>query len=487
MICEEKNMVGNFAFPSLIKYFEELSAIPRASYNEDGVAEYLCNFAKARGLEYYRDAANNVLINAPATKGREGDAAILLQGHTDMVCEKNAGVEHDFSRDGLKLYVKDGWLRAEGTTLGADDGIAVASMLCILDGGVESHGPLQCLFTASEEVGLDGVKAFDYDKIYARRMINMDSADESLIIAGCTGGQRSSVSFESKVEKTFAPFVAQINITGLFGGHSGEDIDKGRANANKLMGRVLYELMKNSSLGLDIISVEGGTKDNAIPRECVAVVAVNDAESLKKGIAKLEATLGEGLSEDDKDFAIGVSVISENTEVEALEAELAKKIVFVMHTVANGVLDMNHNVKGIVEWSRNLGIVKCDADVAELVFSSRSSFESRIDAAAAELDSYAELIGASVRHYNRYPGWSYAEKSEIRDAYSKAYKELFGKAPEITVIHAGLECGFISEAVQGMDIISCGPVILNLHSPDEALNLASFERFFSVVKKVIEG
>ncbi|MBQ9132794.1 MAG: M20/M25/M40 family metallo-hydrolase, partial [Clostridia bacterium] len=169
-------MIENFAFPKLVKYFEELSAIPRASYNEEAVAEYLCEFAKARGLEYYRDAADNVLINAPATEGRESTPAFLLQGHTDMVCEKNAGVEHDFSRDGLKLYVEDGWLRAKGTTLGADDGVAVAAMLCVLDGGVESHGPLQCLFTASEEVGLDGVKAFDYGRIYARRMINMDSA-----------------------------------------------------------------------------------------------------------------------------------------------------------------------------------------------------------------------------------------------------------------------------------------------------------------------
>ncbi len=472
----------NFEYPVLMRYFEEISAIPRASYKEERIADYLCEFAKARGLEYYRDTTNNVLINAPATVGCEDIPALLLQGHTDMVCEKNAGYEHDFERDALKLYEKDGWIRAEGTTLGADDGVAVAIMLYVLDGGVERHGALQCLFTASEEVGLDGVKAFDYSKIYARRMINMDSAEEKQIIAGCAGGQRTSMTFDVKTEGVNAWNLARIRISGLFGGHSGEDIDKGRANANKLMGRVLYEVLGDEH----IVSISGGTKDNAIPRECEAVITCSDFCDLQKGVRRMEKELSCGLSNDDKGFKLEADLMG-GGEVECVDTATARNTVFIMHTVDNGIFDMNHNISCIVEWSRNLGIVRCDARGAELVFSTRSSFEARLDLSERELDSYANLLGAAVRHYNRYPGWSFSPESKLRDAYVSAFEELYGEKPEITVIHAGLECGFISEAVPNMDILSCGANVRDLHSPDERLEKASFARTFKVIKKIIES
>ena len=471
----------NFEFSGLLGYFEAISDIPRASYKESKIADYLCDFAKSRGLEYYRDGTNNVLINAPATKGCESAPALLLQGHTDMVCEKNAGVEHNFDTDPLELYEENGWIRARGTTLGADDGVAVAIMLYILDGGVERHGPLQCLFTASEEVGLDGVKAFDYSRIYARRMINIDSPDEAEVIAGCAGGQRSSMTFEVSA-KTVRADVAQITVSGLYGGHSGEDINRGRANANKLMGRVLYRLLDGD---VQLVSIHGGTKDNAIPRECVATVAVADRKDVEKKIEKLRDELACGMSEDDKNFSLTLEFLGER-ETEIIDDTCAKKVVFVMHTVANGVFEMNHNVSGLVEWSRNLGIVSCDKNGAELVFSSRSSYEARIELSEAELDDYASALGASVRHYNRYPGWSFAPTSEIRDCYVNAFERILGVTPEITVIHAGLECGFISRAVPNMDIISCGPQVKDLHSPDEALNKDSFQRFFKVIKHIIE-
>lgn len=473
----------NFAYPRLMKYFEEFSEIPRASYHEEKIAEYLCDFAKARGLEYYRDKANNVLINKAATSGCEDREAILLQGHTDMVCEKNADSSHDFDKDGLELYEENGWIRARGTTLGADDGVAVAVMLYILDGGVERHGALQCLFTSSEEVGLDGAKSFDYSRIYARRMINMDSADETQIIAGCAGGQRSSLTLESEAQTVNASATLKISIGGLFGGHSGEDIDKGRTNANKLMGRVLHSVFTD---GTHLVGIDGGTKDNAIPRECTATVATYDPNAVEQKILALEPLLRQGMCDDDRDFYLRAERVG-GGETRVMDTDTARKLIFLLHTVDNGIFDMNHSIPGIVEWSRNLGIVHGDADGAELVFSARSSFESRIDASAAELDSYADILGASVRHYNRYPGWSFAPGSEIREAYVRAFESVCGGKPEITVIHAGLECGFISEAVPDMDIISCGPVVQNLHSPDERLNKASFERFFTVIKKVIEA
>ena len=476
-------ILENFAYPKLLNFFCEISAIPRASYKEDKIAEYLCNFAEKRGLQYYRDKANNVLINAPATSGYENVPALLLQGHTDMVCEKNEGVEHDFDTQGIELYEKDGWIRAKGTTLGADNGVAVAVMLCVLDGEVSGHGPLQCLFTSSEEVGLDGAKSFDYEKIYARRMINMDSADESMIIAGCAGGLRSSVTFDVKTEKTFAKSLVSIKIKGLFGGHSGEDIDKGRANANKLMGRVLDFVFDEKT---QLVSICGGTKDNAIPRECEVVVAVEDAFDLESKLEFLRRILHDGASADDKNLSLEASVLATNQEVSVIDRATAEKIIFILNTVANGIFAMNNEVEGLVEWSRNLGVVNCDVNDAEIVFSSRSSFESRIDASAKELDSYARQLDARIRHYNRYPGWNYAPKSNVREAYIEAYRALYGQIPSVTVIHAGLECGFISQAVPDMDIISCGAVVLDLHSPDERLNVASFERFYAVIKMIIE-
>ena len=312
-------------------------------------------------------------------------------------------------------------------------------------------------------------------------MINMDSADETQIIAGCAGGQRTNMTF-GVTARTVTAEIASVRISGLFGGHSGEDIDKGRANANKLMGRVLYEIMDND---VKLVKIHGGTKDNAIPRECEAIITVSDRYALEDKLKKLSEDIRRGLSDSDKHFSLELTIIGEK-EVEYIDEDTARKIVFLMHTVSNGVFDMNHNVSGIVEWSRNLGVVNCDGKGAELVFSARSSFESRIDASEAELDDYARMLGASACHYNRYPGWRFAPVSDVRDAYIAAFESLFGLKPEVTVIHAGLECGFISEAVPDMDIISCGAVVRDLHSPDERLNKVSFERFFKVIKKFIE-
>ena len=480
-------VIKNFAYEGLMRYFEEISAIPRASYKEEKIADYLCNFAKERGLEYYRDVNNNVLINAPATAGMENSPAILLQGHTDMVCEKNEGVEHDFDNDGLKLYEEDGWIKAEGTTLGADNGVAVAVMLYVLDGGLERHGAIQCLFTSSEEVGLDGAQSFDYSRVYARKMINMDSADEKLIIVGCAGGMRTNFSFDVTSEEIVAPALVKLSVKGLMGGHSGEDIDKGRANANKLMARLLAKILADAEIDARIVSIYGGSKDNAIPRECEAELSVSDIDRLGDVITVEAEKLSHGLSDFDKNLSVGIKVIGRDTKVACPDKATAEKLVNFIVCVPNGVFEMNYSVEGIVEWSRNLGVVTFDAGKAECVFASRSSFESRIDASGEQLDAFAALIGANVRHYNRYPGWNFAEVSPLRDAWSASCEKILGTKPEILAIHAGLECGFIKQAVPDMDIISAGPIIFDLHSPDERLDKKSFERFFTVVKDVLEN
>lgn len=468
-------------------FFEEISAIPRATYHEEEIARYLCDFARKRGLEYYTDELHNVLIKKKGSRGRECEPALLLQGHTDMVCEKNEGVEHNFLTDGIELQMTaDGWLKANNTTLGADNGVAVAVMLYVLDGadgGLESNPPIECLFTVSEEVGMEGAYGFDYSKISARRMINMDSADEALIIAGCSGGERTTLSLTPEKQKPSGRAL-KISIKGLAGGHSGEDIHRDRANANKLMGRVLLSLEQGIDFSLS--SVDGGSKDNAIPREAIAVITTEQCEETVRAIELLAEKIAPELSPDDSGFALSAEECAMPEYV--FDGEAKEKIIFLLATVPNGIFAMNHSIENLVEFSRNVGVVRTDNESGkiEILFSARSPKPSQLVASAEQISAYAKMLGMNVKNGMAYPGWVYAERSRIRDAYSEIYAEIYGKKPEITAIHAGLECGVIKKNIPDMDIISCGPIVINLHSPDEALNVASFERFFSIIKRLIE-
>ena len=480
-------LLSDFKYKGLIEYFEKISAIPRPSFHEEKIAEYICNFAKQRNLFYIRDEYNNVFVRLPATKGREGEDAILLQGHTDMVCEKNADVEHDFMLEGIDLYEDGGYIRARGTTLGADNGVAVAIMLYILDGAegyISSHPTIECLFTATEEKGLIGAAGFDFSVVEAKRMINLDSADDSEIIVGCAGGERSELSFSFKTEKTALP-CAKISVKGLFGGHSGEDINRGRANANKIMGRVLNSLLQSRELSL--ASVCGGSKDNAIPRECEAVVACEELESIEKKINELYFEISSELSAEDGAFSLSFEKLDAK-EREVLSCEDSQKIIFVMATVPDGVLKMSSEIDGMVEFSRNLGIVDVDArsGKAELVFMARSAKDSQIKASSEQICAYADILGGSVNIASSYPGWDGSPESPLCKRYSQAYAELFGAECRVSVIHAGLECAIIKKLCPALDIISCGAIVLDLHSPDEALEIASFERFFSVISHILE-
>ncbi len=482
-------MLSNgFAYPGLMKYFERISQIPRPSYHEEKIADYLCEFARERGLECYRDELHNVFIKLAATEGRENEGAILLQGHTDMVCEKNSDVEHDFLNEGIKLYEKDGWIRAKGTTLGADNGVAVAAMLYILDGAegnIPSHPAIECLFTVSEEVGMEGANGFDFSRVSAKKMINMDSADESQIISGCAGGVRSVMSFCPELESIPHDFkTVSLELRGLAGGHSGEDIHRGRANANKLMGRILLAL--SNEIDLRLIEIGGGSKDNAIPREAFARIATNAPDMLIARAEALAEVIRTELCHDDDGFTLTATACEKAYE-SCVSKKWGEKLLFLLATVQNGVFEMNHLIDGLVEYSRNLGVIETAEDLSEIrtVFFARSSQNSQLDASTEQLDAYAKQLGMTHTVTSRYPGWSYSEHSVIREKYAECYEELYGKRPEILTIHAGLECGVIGEKIDGLDVISCGPVVLDLHSPDEALDKASFERFFTVVKNVL--
>lgn len=465
---------------SVFRFFEEISAIPRGSFHEAGIADYLVNFAAQRGLAHWRDEMNNVLIKKPATAGREGEKPLMLQGHTDMVCEKNNDVEHDFLKDPLKLWLDGKYLRARGTTLGADNGIAVAVMMAMLDGELTSHPALECLFTTAEEVGLNGAHAFDYSLIDADRMINLDSEEQGIVTAGCAGGLRSDLT----MDYTAVPFAGEglrVTVKGLMGGHSGVNINSGRANANKLMGRILAALWAQEPFG--IARLEGGSKDNAIPRECEAVLAVANAERAEEVITRVAAELAEEMSADDKGF----TVICESCESESvmMGERDTQNAVTLLACVTNGVMTMSPHIRGLVEFSRNLGTVRYEDQKLTFVFSSRSSLEAQLDASIRELDLLAAMLGCKASHYSRYPGWAFAPISPLRDAYLQVYRELTGKEAKVDIIHAGLECGVISSHIPGMDMISIGPDMKDIHSPDEALDLDSVEAFWQLLVDLI--
>ena len=466
----------------VLELFEEISAIPRASGNEDAIAAWIEKFAKERGCFCLKDKSNNVFVRVPASAGREHEAAVLLQGHTDMVCEKNSDTEHDFSSEGLKLYIEDGWLRARGTTLGGDDGAAVAIMLDVIDGCLESHPTVECLFTTDEEVGLLGAGSFDYSVITAKSMINLDSEEESAVIVGCAGGVRSDVEIPIKFQPVRGE-VLKISLTGLCGGHSGENINCGRANASKLMGRLLLAVSRK--MRVNLISVSGGTKDNAIPREAFAEISVANAERAARAVmSEVNRVRGE-LCAEDAQLTVVCSVPSDACE-SMMTADSTRRVLGLLGTVQNGVIEMSRDVPGLVGFSRNLGVVKTNENSVSFIFSSRSALESQLDASVDSLDALAAALGGKTRHYSRYPGWSYAQRSPIRNKYLKAATRVLGYEPNVMMIHAGLECGIIRSRLPKLDMIAIGPDMRGIHSPDEALSIASMEKVWKIVAEMLK-
>ena len=473
----------DFEPSNVLKIFEDICAIPHGSGNESGVADYIENYAKERGLFCIRDELNNVFIRKNATVGYENVPAILFQGHTDMVCEKNADSTHDFLRDGLKLSVKDGkYLWADGTTLGGDDGIAVAMMLALLD--KEAHPTLEMLFTVEEETGLAGASGFDCSPVSAKRMINLDSEEEWQITAGCAGGKRTEVTFAlDRADISEGESVLKISLKGLAGGHSGVDINTGKSNAIVLMSRLLSAA--NAKSPIRLISIEGGGKDNAIARECFASFAVKADKDAAYAIASEVIEIKKELSLDDDGFVVNIDYVE--ASIGAISAEATAKIISFLTCVRTGVLKMSNDIKGLVEFSRNLGVAKTESNKIILTLSTRSSLEAQLDLSIRELNALSSLSGGECRHYARYPGWEYQPDSPLRELYLAAYKKRFGSDLVVGVIHAGLECGILSSKMPGMDIISIGPNMFDIHSPDEHLDLESVKNVWEVVCDVVES
>ena len=468
----------------LFHFFEDISAIPRGSANEKAISDYLVAFAEERNLWYHRDALFNVIIKKPASAGAKEKPAVMLQGHTDMVCEKLTGVAHDFTTDPLDLIIKDGVLSANGTTLGGDNGAAVACMLAILDDDTLTHPALECVFTTQEEIGLNGAEALDKSLLSARTMINLDSEDEGVATVSCAGGLRFALTRPITRSKKEG-MLLHLEATGLLGGHSGTDINKEHQNANLLMARMINHLFHNTDALL--VDFNGGTKDNAIPRETSATLFYSD-EAAAKNAENLALALSADFSSEICPYepAFQFLVSTENGTADVISAEDGKAFITAMCLAPNGVQFRNMNLDGFTVTSLNLGIAATDETSASLVFAPRSSVATLMSALKEKLCLLAETFGFEVSMHGEYPGWSFAEVSPIRDVFVQSYKELFHDDLKIEAIHAGLECGLFSDAIPGLDAIAVGPTICGCHTPDEHLPLDSFERFYELLTDVLK-
>ena len=490
---------------SVLSFFEDICAIPHVSGDEKAIADYVEAFAKTRGLFCYRDSVHNVFIKLPASEGHESSPAVMLQGHTDMVGEKTADSTHDFATDGLKLKVDaNGWISATDTTLGGDDGIAVAMMLAILDNPPEPHPAIECLFTVSEETGLEGAWAFDpvAAGATAHTMINLDSEAEGVITAGCSGGMRTDITIPVTCEPAEGVAV-KITLDGFTGGHSGVEIHEGHTNAIKAMGRLLMSAWK--TVEFDLISINGGGKDNAIPRDCEAVVAVFDFDGDGRENAETFCRLVQAEAElmrkepntisVDKFFTCTAEILPD-TPAYAFDSKGDHDVLSLLTLVRDGVLSMSAHVKGLVAHSRNLGIVKTITDgegkptAVKFSMSTRSASNSHLDDSERELATLAMICtgdSKNATHRARYPGWDYAPVSPLRDLWTKVSKELYGVTPKVEVIHAGLECGILCDKLGEMDIISVGPDMRDIHTPREMLSIPSVERTYRLVCETLKA
>lgn len=477
-------MLESMDYKNVLKYFTEISAVPRGSYNNQGISDYIVNFAKEHGLRYVQDEALNVIIYKDATKGYENHEPVIIQGHMDMVCVKAEDVSHDFTKEGIELLVDGDYLHANKTTLGGDDGIAVAFGLALLADNTISHPALEVLITTDEETGMDGAKALDPSLLKGKYMINVDSEDEGTVLVGCAGGLRLYGELPLKrIEESGVE--ATITIGGLKGGHSGAEIHHYRTNATLLLARVLMKLKEEFQFSL--VSMYGGTKDNAIPSyaEAKLVLSLEQKNELIDCIGKLEEMYKKELEGEEPNLYIKGSLGNE-TKAMVLHPTSFEKMLFLLIQAPNGVQVMSSNVEGLVESSLNLGIFEVQEENAVFHFSIRSSVSSYKDYLKDKLIYLFDFLGAHSDANSEYPAWEYQKESPFRDMVSKVFEKEYGYEPKLLAIHAGLECGIISEKIPGIEIVSIGPDMKDIHTPKERLSISSSIRVYKFVEKLLE-
>ena len=468
---------------SLWEYFKRILEIPRCSGNEKAIGDFIVSIAKKYNLSWDRDKVGNIVVRKGGTPGYEGSDAVILQGHIDMVGEKNSDVGHDFSKDTIKTEIKEGWMQAKGTTLGADNGIGVAAALAVMEETTLDHGPLEFLFTVDEETGLTGARKIGPGFLKGNKILNLDSEGEGIFTIGCAGGADSEIILPLKRTKSKGGKAYRLKISGFRGGHSGIDINQGRGNAIKILARLLWQLSQKYSFQL--LSVEGGNKRNAIPREAWAELiltpSVQDSLSsfLKEAFGKVQA---EYKAVEKAHFTLEKSEGGKDS----LAPEAQKKLINLLFTLPHGVLSMHPEMKELVETSNNVAIIRTHEDKAEVICSSRSSVASALEATRNMIRAVCELTGAEVNQPEGYPGWMPNLQSSLLKTLKEVYKKTFQKEAKVEAVHAGLECGIIGEKFPDMDMISFGPTIEHPHSPEERVNIESVAKFWKFLTATLK-
>lgn len=465
----------------LFQNFEDFSAVPRGSGFEKDASDFLVRFAENLGLEVSQDQYWNVLVKKPGSAGAENKPPVILQGHIDMVCEKVHGCNHDFHKEGIDMYVtEDGWLTANGTTLGGDDGIADAIMMTLLEDDSLQHPPLECVFTVDEEVGLLGAEKLDYSKLSGRRMINLDSEDEGIVTVSCAGGMDYKL-LKKLVREDVSGYQVTILIKGLLGGHSGTDIDLGRTNADKLLARALHKVLQDPDAR--IVNFNGGTKDNAIPREAEAELLFPTEEKAKAAeeiLKALSETFYSEIHNVEPDIE-AVITAPEAVTARALTRKDSEDLVNAVLLSPNGVRHRDPNMDNFVLTSLNLGVLKTEEDLATIWFAPRSSVDSLQEETLDLLQLTADLFGFETTISGAYPGWEKVEGSPLVDTMVESWQALYNEPLKVEGIHAGLECGLFYANLPGLDPVSIGPTMRGVHTPDEKMDLASCEKIYAFV------
>jgi len=480
------SVIENLEPKAVWKHFDEIRKIPRCSKQEEKIRKYFIDFAKKNNLKTKTDKPGNVVILKPASPGMEKKPTVILQGHMDMVCEKNSDVKFDFSKDSINLKLKGDILTADGTTLGADNGIGLAMSLAILEDKKLKHGPIEALFTVDEETGLTGAFAIESSMLAGRILLNLDSEDFGIITVGCAGGGGSNIDLPVKTKKSNGNMQGiTVKVSGLRGGHSGVDIHEQRGNAIKLLGRMLWEAQSNSKFYIS--EIKGGDKHNAIPREAYAKIAIEPSEK-NKLITTLKTEekniLGE-IKPIDPNFKLDVQ---EGDKIQTtLTNESQTKVLNLLHGLPHGVDKMSYDIPHLVETSTNLATIAFKDNNAMIHLSTRSSIKSALQDLRDRINAVAKLSGAKVNEDQPYPGWKPNLDSKTLKLSKKIFQDMYGKEAKVEAIHAGLECGILGEKFPGMDMISIGPTIKYPHSPEEQVHVSTVDKFYKYVLKILES
>ncbi len=477
--------IRNLQPQSLWNHFADLNAVPRASKQEERVIEFAKNFGERLGLETKIDATGNVVIKKPATAGMENRQTVIMQSHLDMVHQKNADTNFDFATEGIRMFLDGDWVKAEGTTLGADNGIGVAAIMALLSSNNIPHPALEALFTIDEETGMTGAKGLDGTLLSGQILLNLDTEEDNELCIGCAGGVDSNTKLEYEEEATDPTGVAyQISVTGLKGGHSGMDIHLGRGNANKLMNRLLYQT--TDEFGMRIAEIDGGSLRNAIPRESFGTIVVPQSKKtdFEKEFSRRKTDIEREYQSIEKDLSIELSETDMPAKV--MNAKTQKQVLNAIYAVPNGVFRMSPDIPDLVETSSSFAKVIIKAGQFATQSLQRSSIESGKEDIANAIRSTFENIGAEVINANSYPGWAPNAQSPILKAMEGLYEKMFNEKPHVAACHAGLECGIIDSRKPGLDMISFGPTIRGAHSPDETVSVSSVQKFWKFLLATLE-